>query len=194
MTPYLCANCSKQFIAFFFFFHHTLPSRTLLSNDPAQWKGPLEIIYSCSKQGHLQQITQNHVQSGLCPLSKGKDSTTSLGTVFQCLITHKIKGFFLCLKIISCISVCVHCHLACQQIIFFTSWYQVLICFEEISPEPWVFFFSPNDCSYLSLFLYDEFSKFLIISVTPPDSLLYGPCLFSAGELCVSVHSSADTD
>lgn len=144
------------------------------------WKGPLEIIYSCSNQGHLQQITQNHVQSGSCPPSKGKDSATSLALHSTVWSLSQWKVFLVFKNTILYFSLC-PLPLGLSTDNFLYTMESDTYMLWKISPETWAFFFSPDDCSYLSLFLY-EISKLLIIFVTPPDSLLYGPYLFSAGD------------
>jgi len=46
------------------------------------------------KQDHLQQAAQDRVQAVL-NISREGDSTTSLGSLFQCSITFRGKKFFL---------------------------------------------------------------------------------------------------
>lgn len=135
------------------------------SQNSWRWKGYLEIIYSCSKQGHLQLMAQNHVVR-IKP-SPQSQRIHSLSRQPVPVFDHShSKRFFLCLKVIYLISFCVLCLLSWHWTIFFTSRNQAFIYFNKFSPEPSAFFFSLDDPSCLSLFWYDGFSKLLIIFVT----------------------------
>ena len=47
------------------------------------------------KQGHLQQAAQDSLSRRVLHISREGESTTSLGNLFQCSVTLRVKKFFL---------------------------------------------------------------------------------------------------
>lgn len=61
------------------------------------------------KQGHLQQLAQDHAQVAfeVLKISKETDCTTSLGNLYYCSITCKVQNYFLIFRQnLLCTSLC----------------------------------------------------------------------------------------
>lgn len=132
------------------------------SHNHRGWKAPLEI----TEVGFLQKAAREGVQVGfwICPK---KETTTSLGSLFQCSLTFKAK-FFLILYGTSYVPIFAHCPSHCTLLKRAWTPY-VLIRYLSVFPRlnsPWFLcFFSkdnqkiPRFWIYILLIYYQFLSK-----------------------------------